>query len=287
LPLRRQHSAVAAVVGVALSAAAAVAGAMAPVVRAGLLFVPSFSPRWHAARVGAASIATSSTLPLQAAAAAAPSYLPTFKIDISEFTTERALERHAGACGGAPEVEIVRSGEGGVFAASGTLRVSAPALDVFKRLTDPEENQVIFARTCAAVNYRDLIEEDSVAQTRLFEVSKTGRWRLLGIPLSFESTVYALEDWRSLEIRFRLKRPGAMSHMSGFWRIVPVGPQETLVLFYNEAVPSIPMPRLVRSFAGRAVQEMCASLLEDLRGASSTWAERPLAVKRPFSEDAD
>jgi len=133
-----------------------------------------------------------------------------FKIDISDFTPEAAVRGHSGASGGPPEVEILRSGEAGVFAARGTLRVSAPAMEVFRRFTDPEENSRIFSRTCTAVNYRELIEEDATAKTRLFEVSKTGRWRLLGIPLSFESTVYALEDWRSLEIRFRLKRPGAM-----------------------------------------------------------------------------
>jgi len=217
-------------------------------------------------------------LVLRRSALAPAAYYPTFKIDISDFTPEAALEKHLGACGDPPEVQIIRAGEEGVWAATGTLRLPAPALEVFHRLTDPEENRRIFARTCAAVNYRKLIEADEEARTRLFEVSKTGRWRLLGIPLSFESTVYALEDWRSLEIRFRLKKPGAMKHMSGFWRLVPIGARECLVLFYNEAEPNFPMPRVMRSFAGNVVREMGASLLEDLRESLASWPDHPVST---------
>lgn len=214
----------------------------------------------------------------QLASAAASAAYPTFILD--HWNSEDALRRHEGAAGGPPEVEILSTGEeSGVFAARGSIRLGAPAYEIFQRLTDPEENLRIFARTCASVNQRQLIEEDRAAGTRLFEVSKTGRWRLLGIPLSFESTVYAVEDWRALEIRFRLKKPGAMQHMSGFWRTVPVGPQEALVLFYNEAMPSFPVPRAFRAFGSRIVREMAGSLLEDLRNASTTWDERPWKVK--------
>mmetsp|Transcript_85520 Transcript_85520/g.190037 ORF Transcript_85520/g.190037 Transcript_85520/m.190037 type:complete len:312 (+) Transcript_85520:129-1064(+) len=209
--------------------------------------------------------------PSVAAPALAPaaSLYPVFKIDTSDFTPEDALRRHIGACGQPPEVEILRSGqENGVYAARGTVRVRSGAYEIFKRLTDPEENARIFAKTLASVNYRKLIEDDKEAGTRLFEVSKTGHWRVLGIPFNFESTVFAVEDWRRLEIRFRLKRPGAMQHMSGFWRMVPIGQHETLVLFYNEAVPSLPVPRLLRTFAAKAVQSMASSLLEELRDAS-------------------
>jgi len=189
---------------------------------------------------------------------------------------EMALQRHVGlSCGAPPEVEIIRLGEGGVFAARGTMRVSVPAYDLFKRLTDPEENKRIFASNTASVNFRNLLEEDREKGTRLFEVSKTGRWRLIGIPLTFESTVFAEEDWRGLEIRFRLKKPGAMKHFSGFWRLVPVNRNETLVIFYNEGMPNFPFPVLFGRFVEKVVREMCASLLEDLRAASSSFAEVP------------
>jgi len=221
---------------------------------------------------------------LQLNAATTATVYPSFMIDISAFTPEAARKRHSGAVGGPPEVDILSTGEGGVFAARGTLRLAVTALEIFQRLTDPEENARIFARTCAAVNYRDLIEEDTTARTRLFEVSKTGRWSLLGIPLTFESTVYALEDWPALEIRFKLKKPGAMKHMSGYWRAVPSGKEETIVEFYNEAMPSFPLPRPVQSFAGRVVKQMCASLLEDLREASFSWPDRPLKLSEDVSE---
>lgn len=106
-------------------------------------------------------------------------------------------------------------------------------------------------------------------------MSKSGKWRPLGIPFSFESTVLALEDWHNLEIRFRLKRPGAMKHLSGFWRMVPAGPHESVVLFYTEATPSVPVPSIFRIFAGRFVREMCKELLQDLRSAATTPHEVP------------
>merc|ERR1719188_1080474 len=103
--------------------------------------------------------------------------------------------QHVGQCGEAPEVEIVARGDGSanVFAAKAAMRVGAPAYDIFKRLCDPEENKRIFDRTCASVNYRNLLEEDPVESTRTFEVSKTGRWKIMGIPVNFESTVVAVE----------------------------------------------------------------------------------------------
>jgi len=197
--------------------------------------------------------------------------LKALKIDVSFLTPQHALQRHEGACGEPPEVEIVQSGDAGVFAAWGTLRVAESAQSVFERLTDPEENLRIFSRTAASLNYRKLVAEDKAAGTRLFEVSKSGRWKLLGLPFTFESTVLALEDWSALEIRFQLKKPGAMKHLSGFWRIVPSGPRESVVLFYNEAEPSMPIPSLFRVFAGRFIQEMASSLLQDLRLAAATW----------------
>merc|ERR550525_1547349 len=112
------------------------------------------------------------------------------------------------------------------------LRVAVPAYEIFTWLTDPVENTRIFAKRVARVNYRKLLEEDEATGTRLFEVSKTGKWRLIGIPLEYESSVFALEDWSRLEIRFWLVKPGAMRHSSGFWRIIPMGPSESLVLFY-------------------------------------------------------
>lgn len=196
---------------------------------------------------------------------------PSFKVDVSGFTAEDALRRHTGACGGPPEVEVIQTGEDGLFAAIGTVRVRSSSLELFKRLTDPEENRRIFSDNVASVNYRHLIVDDKAAGTRLFEVSKTGRWHLAGLPFNFESTVLALEDWRTLEIRFRQKKAGAMQHMSGFWRVAPINQEESLVMFYNEAIPSFPVPRIFRQLAGRVVREMAASLLEDLRTASLKW----------------
>lgn len=211
-----------------------------------------------------------------------------FKIDVSGFTAEESLQRHSGAVGGPPEVVIVNLGErDGVLAARGSVRVRSPAYSVFKRLCDPEENQRIFSENVASVNYRKLIEEDRVAGTRLFESSKTGRWRLLGIPFNFESTVMAVEDWRRLEIRFSLKKQGAMRHMSGFWRAVPIGSEETLVQFYNEAVPRIAVPGSLRWFASRFIQEMAMSLLEDLRRASLRWDSQAAGVSFQATSAAD
>lgn len=191
-----------------------------------------------------------------------------FKCDVSDFTTEKALQMHSGACGDPPEVEILRSGEGGVYAARGTLRVPVNALDMYLRVTDPEENQRIFSSnesTTVTLNYRKLLKEDEKLRTRLFEVSKTGQWRVYGIPFSFESCVYALEDWRCLEIRHNLKSVGAMRYMSGFWRFVPIAPSETLVLFHNEGVPFIPLPWPMRPIGGRAAARMAYDLMEHIR----------------------
>ncbi|CAJ1354918.1 unnamed protein product [Effrenium voratum] len=140
-----------------------------------------------------------------------------------------------GALAAILEVEILARGEeNGILAARGTIRVRYNAKQIFQSLCDPEENKRIFDN-CASVNLRNLIQEDVVEKTRTFEVSKTGRWTLLGIPINFESTVVAMEDWKKYEISFKLKKQGAMKHMSGFWRVVPVSQDESIVLFYNEA----------------------------------------------------
>ncbi|CAE7306478.1 unnamed protein product, partial [Symbiodinium necroappetens] len=101
------------------------------------------------------------------------------------------------------------------------------------------------------------------------------------IPINFESTVLAKEDWKKYEISFKLKKQGAMKHMSGFWRVVPVSQDEAIVLFYNEAIPFIRIPSIFRAFAGRLIREMAASLLEDLRTAIVRWqAEEAAGVVR-------
>lgn len=197
------------------------------------------------------------------------------------------MQTHSGACGEPPEVEILRSGDDGIYAAWGTLRVRANALELFLRLTDPQENQRIFSNnrtTSVTLNYRQLIKEDEELGTRLFEVSKTGLWRIYGMPFSFESTVFALEDWRNLEIRHCLKNKGAMSHMSGFWRLVPVSEEETLVLFYNEGIPFVPLPWPLKHIGGRVVGRMAFSLLEDLREATLAPISEPrwTAPDRPL-----
>jgi len=225
----------------------------------------------HAGKAAsAAAAARASSIPLKAVAMGLHADT-TFKLDVSRFTSEEAKERHVGACGDPPEVEILARGEeNGILAARGTIRVRYNAKQIFQSLCDPEENKRIFDN-CASVNLRNLIQEDVVEKTRTFEVSKTGRWTLLGIPINFESTVVAMEDWKKYEISFKLKKQGAMKHMSGFWRVVPVSQDESIVLFYNEAVPVIGIPSLFRSFAGRLIKEMAASLLEDLRSAITKW----------------
>eukprot|EP00442_Polarella_glacialis_P053994 CAMPEP_0115061506 /NCGR_PEP_ID=MMETSP0227-20121206/8043_1 /TAXON_ID=89957 /ORGANISM="Polarella glacialis, Strain CCMP 1383" /LENGTH=332 /DNA_ID=CAMNT_0002446811 /DNA_START=50 /DNA_END=1048 /DNA_ORIENTATION=- len=261
------------------------------VLATGLLLVGRMRPRRSSCRgdrasgAGSAHLTASAAVPpqalrsarvsLAAAAQAIPprsDCYPKFALDVSRFTSEDARQRHVGACGGPPEVEIISTGLGtGVLAARGTVRVRASASRVFEALCDPEENKRIFDRNTASVNFRTLVEEDKVAKSRLFEVSKTGRWSLVGIPFNFESTVLALEDWKKREIRFRLKKEGAMKHMSGFWRAVPVNENEAIVMFYNEAIPSLPVPSMFRSFAGRIIEQMAASLLEDMREASIRW----------------
>jgi len=214
----------------------------------------------------------------------------TFKCDVSDFTSERALKTHSGGCGDPPEVEILNSGEDGIYAARGTLRVPVNAMELFLHVTDPYENQRIFSNnksTTVTLNYRTLLNEDEKLGTRLFEVSKTGRWRIFGIPFSFESSVYALEDWKNLEIRHCLKSTGAMRHMSGFWRFVPIGPQETLVLFHNEGQPVIPLPWPLRPIGGRTAASMLYDLMEDIRlEASHYWDPEWTASEAPKWVDA-
>lgn len=195
----------------------------------------------------------------------------TFKCDVSDFTTEKALQMHSGGCGDPPEVFLLKQGEGGVYAGCGTLRLRINAVDLFLRLTDPEINLQVFSNSRSSaitLNYRNLIREDEHLGTRLFEVSKTGQWRIFGIPFNFESTVYALEDWRNLEIRHCLKTPGGMTHLSGFWRMVPLAPNETLVLLHNEGVPFFKLPWPLRPVGGRAAGRMAYELMESVRHAT-------------------
>lgn len=234
---------------------------------------PSLTPQ---PRLRPSAIAPSPTaFAAQATAEHALHPAEAFEIDTSSMTSEDAVRRHVGPAGGPPEVEIVRQGEGGLYAARSSLRVPVPAYELYLWLTDPVENARIFAKRVRRVNHRKLLREDKRAETRLFEVSKTGFFRLLGIPLEYESTVFALEDWPKLEIRFWQTKPGAMRHSSGFWRIIPTGPSEAVVLFYSEAVPAFPLPYVFRAFAGRVVRDMAASLLEDLRDAALVWNGQP------------
>lgn len=190
-----------------------------------------------------------------------------FKNEVERYSSDYALQVRRRGCREPPEVEAIGIGEcqAGVFAGLGSVRVQVPALEVFRCFSDPSKNKLMFARSVAAVNHRFLVHEDKEAKTRLFEVSKTGRWRVLGIPFGFESTVLALEDWNNLQIDFGLKKPGAMQHLSGFWRAIPVSKNETLVLYYTEAVPSIPLPPIFRGLSERLVKSLQFALLEDVQ----------------------
>jgi len=201
---------------------------------------------------------------------------PEFMVDSRLLKSTDAVRRHIGTAGDAPEVQVVATGEAGVYAAMSTLRIRVPAKQVFEYFTDPDENFRIFQKHTAAVNYRHLLDEDKAAGLRTFEVSKTGRWRILGFPLSFESTVYATEDWKNFEISYKLKKPGAMKHMAGFWRCIPLGSKETLIVFYHEAVPIVPLPAVFRTLTGKFLSNMAASMLEDVRERAVQWE---LAVK--------
>jgi len=216
--------------------------------------------------------------------ARASSYEVKFQYDISEFTSE--TREHAADLGGPPAVESFCSGEGaaigcpdGLFAAGGTLKIAVPAKEVFDWMTDPVENARIFASNVAGLNYRKFLGAGAGPGTRCYEVSKVGKWRLLGIPLSFESTVIAVEDWEKLEVRYMLKKPGAMRVMAGFWRAVQLNSRETLVLFYTEGVPNFPMPGILRRFAGKVCQDMASSLLGDLRAEAVVYESNNLLEK--------
>jgi len=205
---------------------------------------------------------------------------PAFEANISSFTSEDAKRRHQGPCGGRPQVELIHWGQQGLYAARSTVRIAVPARTIMQWLTTPEINVKIFAKQTARANYRKLLHEDRKAGRYVFESSKTGQWRLFGIPIRHESTVIALEDWRRFEIRYWLKKPGAMKHFSGFWRMIPDGRQETLVLFYHEAVPAFPVPTVLRPVIRHVVHQMASSLLEALSEAArygkSFWADHPI-----------
>ncbi|CAE7945127.1 unnamed protein product [Symbiodinium sp. KB8] len=167
-----------------------------------------------------------------------------------------------------PSVQSMRAGEqNGLFAVSGALRLAHGALKVFTWLTDAKESEKVFSEHVQSCNSRRLLAERG--NQKLVEVSKTGRWRLLGIPFSFESTVTVLEDWRDYKATFRQKKRGAMKHFAGFWQVVPVSTEESVVLLYTEAVPGFPVPSLLRRFARVVVEDMAWSVLKDLRDAAA------------------
>ncbi|CAE8624294.1 unnamed protein product [Polarella glacialis] len=191
-----------------------------------------------------------------------------FQLDVSDFTPAEAVRRHAGSSGGPPVVQSLRTGSpGGLFAVKGTLRIPVAAPEVFKWLTDPEMSAHIFARHVASCNYRKALDIGK-RTIRYFEVSKTGRWRLLGIHFKFESTVIVREDWQQMQATYRQARPGAMRHFSGFWQVVPTGKSESLVMFYTEAIPGFPLPAILRRFARRALEYMARSTLQDLQATA-------------------
>eukprot|EP00439_Symbiodinium_sp_Y106_P066790 s122_g10.t4 len=166
-----------------------------------------------------------------------------------------------------PSVQSMRAGEqNGLFAVSGALRLAHGALKVFTWLTDAKESEKVFSEHVQSCNSRRLLAERG--SQKLVEVSKTGRWRLLGIPFSFESTVTVLEDWRDYKATFRQKKRGAMNHFAGFWQVVPVSTEESVVLLYTEAVPGFPVPSLLRRFARVVVEDMaCLTWNCKLKGA--------------------
>ncbi|CAE7943845.1 unnamed protein product, partial [Symbiodinium necroappetens] len=83
-----------------------------------------------------------------------------------------------------PSVQSMRAGEqNGLFAVSGALRLAHGALKVFTWLTDAKESEKVFSEHVQSCNSRRLLAERG--NQKLVEVSKTGRWRLLGIPFSF------------------------------------------------------------------------------------------------------
>lgn len=60
-----------------------------------------------------------------------------------------------------------------------------------------------------------------------------------------------------------------MKHFAGFWQVVPVSTEESVVLLYTEAVPGFPVPSLLRRFARVVVEDMAWSVLKDLRDAAA------------------
>lgn len=196
-----------------------------------------------------------------------------FKVDISDFTPKAVLQRYTGTAASPPEVVSVRAGEEGIFAVRGVLKLQIPAHDVFVWLTDPVETARIFSSHVASAHHRKVLMDTTDKLKRggfkLVEVSKTGRWRLLGISFSFESTVLVREDWRKLRAEYKQKRPGAMKHFSGFWQVIPAGKRESLVLLYSEAIPGFPVPALLKRFARGVLETMASSILLELQRAAN------------------
>mmetsp|Transcript_45266 Transcript_45266/g.125603 ORF Transcript_45266/g.125603 Transcript_45266/m.125603 type:complete len:329 (+) Transcript_45266:207-1193(+) len=196
---------------------------------------------------------------------------PPFQGNVSSITFEEALRMHRGPCGGPPQVQLLSWGLNGLYSARSTLRVALPARMVMEWLTTPEKNLEIFAKHTVRLNYRKLLRDDSRAGTRLYESSKTGQFKFFGVNIQHESTVFALEDWHSFEIRYWLKRPGAMKHFSGFWQMVPIGRRETLVVFYHEAELAFAVPLVLKPVIKRFCVQMALSMLEELSQAVDAW----------------
>eukprot|EP00931_Biecheleriopsis_adriatica_P124028 TRINITY_DN99112_c0_g1_i1.p1 TRINITY_DN99112_c0_g1~~TRINITY_DN99112_c0_g1_i1.p1 ORF type:complete len:271 (+),score=46.58 TRINITY_DN99112_c0_g1_i1:121-933(+) len=199
--------------------------------------------------------------------------IPPFRGNGSNFHPEDVKRMHASQCGEPPDVQLLNLGFQGLYAARSMVRIAAPARTIMEWLSTPDINLRIFAKHTVSHNYRKLLYEDRNGRIKVYESSKTGLWRVLGVRLYFESTVLALEDWKNLEIRYWLKRPGAMKHFSGVWKLVPSGKGETLIVFYHEAMPAkalAPVMRLFRPAVAEVCRRLAASLLEDL----TDFAER-------------
>eukprot|EP00930_Biecheleria_cincta_P096191 TRINITY_DN88069_c0_g1_i1.p1 TRINITY_DN88069_c0_g1~~TRINITY_DN88069_c0_g1_i1.p1 ORF type:complete len:348 (+),score=47.83 TRINITY_DN88069_c0_g1_i1:62-1105(+) len=208
---------------------------------------------------------------------------------------EKALDQHN--TGYDPDIEVMSSGTGELFAARSTLRIRLPADSVFRMLVDPWENKRVFGKHVVSVNFRNLLAEDPVKRLRLFEVSKTGEWWLLGaVRLKHESTVIVEEDWRQRQVRYTLSKSGQMRRFAGAWHVISLACEpsnkdegmgnckilregetladeqrlESLVVHYHEAVLAFAMPRILRPLSRKVVRTMGHSLLHDLQvGAES------------------
>ena len=198
-----------------------------------------------------------------------------FELKLKDKTSPtELLTMYSNVSGDEPSVQSMRAGEhSGLFAVSGALRLSQGALKVFTWLTDAEKSEEVFSQHMHSCNKRRILGEKG--HEKLVEVSRVGRWRLLGIPFSFESNVTVLEDWQNYKASFRQKARGAMKHFAGFWQVVPTSREESVVLLYTEAVPGFPVPSLLRRFARVVVEDMARSVLQDLLDAAESRRPAP------------